>query len=858
VSDRFNRVTAQQAIEKIEIGDKIMAGDDETIIAIIDELTANQSTFSQSSLENFLLSHTDSPENYEKAIAAVLRNQYIVVIADAGGDGNGDGNMAWMAKNGGFEALDDELKESARASYDTWAEKREAGGHDAFSLNEYVNYVQARFEENPEAVSEFSGNNIKYTSTRIISIEKSLIERASTLSERDIGRTIGSESDTKTMNDGQKKAYTAMLSGKLLEVLNGAAGTGKSYVLSKMNIALKNNGKTIIGAMLQGKTAQDFERDSGIKSQTLHSLVLQVESGKKKLDENTVLVVDEAGMIGSEQMNKILGYAEKYGCQVRLVGDKAQVQAVSFGDAFAKVSEQTGVTSLTEIMRQKDLWQKQASESFSRHEIDDGLRAYDEHNQIIEHTNIDDAMDIIAQKVRQLNGKETSLVIAKTNREREIINNLIRDDRIEDGWIDASRSVKIGTINVSSGDKIMFNAPDKFRGVLNGTTGAILSIDEDEETLEKKAKVLLDTGKIIEMNDGDGLAVQYGYAVTINKSQGATVDKAFVLASDKMTKNDIYVAMTRHKQSCELHYSREDFETEKTSARQNLYKALSKKAVKAFAGDKEETEVTNNVVQQLMKEHATEKLIERDAQRTSIKKIESEIDVERLMYKLQKTHGVDVEKYQIDENGKIIAGSKSYKPIEFLTDEMHLDYKKQAMQILRETYSEQVRDVHIEKQKPATKTERKNFADYIVERKNQRSNEMSCASAEYRIEKKAAYKDIDKIEVAQVKFDARKKEIALEFDKPNRELLDQFRIERKEAMSAVEPLNHTKAIVVAHEKNKPAMDAIEKPANTVNIEDTTTTIKHDEPVVEPVVMDDEKETEEEKEIRRQLNQQRMR
>ena len=131
---------------------------------------------------------------------------------------------------------------------------------------------------------------------------------------------------------------------------NGAAGTGKSYVLAAAREALEADGLRVIGAALQGKTADDMQRDAGITSRTLHSLFSGVERGTITLDAKTVLVIDEAGMVGSRQMEKLLGHAQAAGARVRLVGDAWQLHAVDAGDAFRAVSREAAAANRLESL----------------------------------------------------------------------------------------------------------------------------------------------------------------------------------------------------------------------------------------------------------------------------------------------------------------------------------------------------------------------------------------------------------------------------------------------------------------------------------------------------------------------------
>lgn len=73
--------------------------------------------------------------------------------------------------------------------------------------------------------------------------------------------------------------------------------------------AFEMDGVRVIGAALQGKTADDMQRDVGIDGRTLHSLLGALEKGAVQLDSRTFVFIDEAGMVGSRQLEKVLNFA---------------------------------------------------------------------------------------------------------------------------------------------------------------------------------------------------------------------------------------------------------------------------------------------------------------------------------------------------------------------------------------------------------------------------------------------------------------------------------------------------------------------------------------------------------------------
>ena len=736
-SERLNKITAAQVAENLDEGDRIAQGDEETIRAALDALTYNQSSFSGSELESYLLQRTGGEEDYEKALAAVLRNDYLSIVATP------------------------------------------EGGR-------------------------------RYTTSRILDIERALIDRTEKMAAGQGRAAEGNEQDKEMMNEGQGAAYDALISSDLINVVNGAAGTGKSFVLAKANLAWKAAGKKVYGAILQGKTAQDLMRDSGIESRTIHSFLMRLETGSVKLDADSVVVIDEAGMVGSEQLNKLLGHCHDAGCQIRLVGDVAQVQAVTFGAAFDKISDRVKVTKLTEIMRQgshiKDRqseeykkleWMRKASEDFSQYKVTEALEAYDAHGMITETETRDGAIDFIVELVR---AEKNALIIAKRNSDRRILNHLVRENRIEDGLVDDSVAINAAGIRLGKGDRVMFTAPNKDLGVLNGTQGVI------ERVTGKSAFVKIDSGDLVEIAHGDDdIQLTYGYAVTVNKSQGASELAAFGLADPSMTRNDAYVTMTRHRERCRLVYAREDF-----ADKQQLFKSLNRHSVKEFVGDQDEQRVDGNIVDRLLNEHSKSQILTREASRVSRKKIDAELEPERLLIMLEKSHGLDFEKYQV-EGGKIKAGSRALSPLEFLTDEMHMN-PSEALPKLREAYRLQLEKAYLDRDAKPSKTERKEFAQWLEQREEKAKKILAGLTEKARAKKRRTADPEIKAEIDK-RLAEERKEVKKLFEKPNRELFEDFRKEKRyeEQIQQAEKQTSPPAAEVEkqQEEKQPAAPAVE-------------------------------------------------
>ena len=153
----------------------------------------------------------------------------------------------------------------------------------------------------------------------------------------------------------------------------GLAGAGKSTLLAAARVAWESNGSRVIGAALAGKAAEGLEDSSGIRSRTLASWELAWTSGRELLERGAVLVIDEAGMVSSQQMARVLKIAEDARAKVVLVGDAMQLQPIQAGAAFRAITERIGFAELAGVRRQREEWARVASRLFARGDFEKGL-----------------------------------------------------------------------------------------------------------------------------------------------------------------------------------------------------------------------------------------------------------------------------------------------------------------------------------------------------------------------------------------------------------------------------------------------------------------------------------------------------
>lgn len=401
-----------------------------------------------------------------------------------------------------------------------------------------------------------------------------------------------SHSKGRVVEAEQEQAYKVLTSKERIVSVNGAAGTGKSFVLESVNDAYKRAGYNVQGLALQGVTSESMERDSGIQSRTFASMIAKLdteqEQGKKSSFNNkTVIVIDEAGMVGSRDMERILAEAEKQGSMVRMVGDQRQLNAVSAGASFERIQDtlnDNAKSELKNIVRQNDEQHCEASRAFAKHDIESGLKTHEKLGNIKGHATIDEARNHVVANWAQ--GEGSKIMLAHTRADVKAMNESARAIMREQGHLkgeDVKVTTKDGNISLAQGEQIAFGTPNKQIGVVNGTRGTIESIEQTKDghmlNVEVGSKEKSDV-KRVNLNEYND--IKHNYATTVHKAQGVTVDRAYVLTSDSMSANLTYVANTRHKEELQIHYSKEQFKDVEDMGRK-----LSKAEEKTFSADYE-------------------------------------------------------------------------------------------------------------------------------------------------------------------------------------------------------------------------------------------------------------------------------
>ncbi|BBE00529.1 Ti-type conjugative transfer relaxase TraA (plasmid) [Sphingobium amiense] len=506
--------------ERVEDHARIARENGEKIIAnpqiALDAITRQQATFTRRNLAQFAFRHSDGKDQFDQVMGAVRASPELVAL---GKDGRGE---------------------------------------DRFTSRDMIETEQ-RLERAGDRLGERTGHGLPAAS-----LQRGLDAAGSG------GLVLG---------DQQQDALAHITGQNDLAIVVGYAGTGKSAMLGVARDEWERAGYQVRGAALSGIAAEGLEGGSGIASRTIASMEYQWNQGRELLGPRDVLVIDEAGMIGTRQMERVLSEAERAGAKVVLVGDAEQLQAIEAGAAFRALAERHGAAEINEVRRQHEDWQKEATRALATGRTGEAVHAYERHGMVHAAETREQARSDLVDRwdaQRVADPDQTRIILTHTNAEVRDLNLAARDRLRDAGELgaDVRVSAERGAREFAQGDRIMFLKNERGLGVKNGTLGRIERVSPDSMA------VRLDDGRSVAFDLKDYAHVDHGYAATIHKSQGVTVDQAHVLATPGMDRHSAYVALSRHRDGVQLHYGRDDF-----ADLASLTRTLGRERAKDMASD---------------------------------------------------------------------------------------------------------------------------------------------------------------------------------------------------------------------------------------------------------------------------------
>jgi ATP-dependent exoDNAse (exonuclease V) alpha subunit len=350
--------------------------------------------------------------------------------------------------------------------------------------------------------------------------------------------------------------------GDGVAVVVGRAGSGKTWALGLAREAFELDGHQVLGTAPTGIATVGLAEEGFSEARTVDRLLLDLGKDRVALDGRSVLVVDEAAMVGTRKLAPLLGHAARAGAKVVLVGDDRQFASIDAGGGFRALRLRLGASELTVNRRQVEAWEQQAIDDVRAGNLEQAIAAYAEHDRIRAFEARDDRdRALVADWWQAHQAGEQPVIYAHRRAQVDQLNSVCQRLRVEAGQLGPERLV-VGDRSFAVGDVVVLGANARDRlGVVNGTTAVIVDLDLRGRAMtvqsleEEPAKTVRLPGWYLDaqVRPGQSRRVDLAYARTDMRSQGRTERRALLALDGAEDMQGGYVQLTRSTQRTDLY-----------------------------------------------------------------------------------------------------------------------------------------------------------------------------------------------------------------------------------------------------------------------------------------------------------------
>lgn len=372
-------------------------------------------------------------------------------------------------------------------------------------------------------------------------------------------RHLEAAAEGRTLRADQRVSLEHATGAGGLKLIEGRAGTGKSYALAAIREAHRAAGHRVVGLAPTNAVAADLKADGFGEAGTVHAALFALKNGRTAWDRRTVAVVDEAAMLDTRVLGELLAEAKRAGAKVILAGDDRQLASIERGGLFAELRAAHGSAEITEVTRQRAGWQREAARDLAEGRFGRAVAAFDREGAVTWSADGEGARAALVAAWTRDTAAEPSasrFVFAYTNADVDRLNRELRQVRRERGELGSSDhrfETRHGAADFAVGDRVQLTDTDKRLGLHNGNAGTITGIDGATGTIWAR----LDGGRDVSWSAEEFSGFRHGYAGTIYKGQGKTLDHTYLLHTRHWRAAASYVALTRQRETAQVFVDRE-------------------------------------------------------------------------------------------------------------------------------------------------------------------------------------------------------------------------------------------------------------------------------------------------------------
>ena len=369
----------------------------------------------------------------------------------------------------------------------------------------------------------------------------------------------------KSLREDQRAAFEHATAEGGLKIIEGRAGTGKSFTLAAIRDAHHEQGRGVIGLAPTNSVAEDLKADGFARASTVHAELFRLKNGRAIWDKSTVVIVDEAAMLDTRVTRELLVEARRSGAKLILAGDDRQLASIERGGLFSELKQRHGSAEITEVTRQKVDWQRQAARDLAEGNFAEAVSAFAKNGAIRWTEKQDQAREALVERWTAGHGARPAgdalrVRLHQQGRERA-------QRRFARGAAGTRRAVRRGR---SLRDQA------RRRIVRGRRPGAVHRHAQEREDLQRQCRddhrprrahrpftrARLDgpqgaPGREVVWSASEFDGFRHGYAGTIYKGQGKTLDHTYLYHTEHWRQAASYVALTRQRESATIFVARE-------------------------------------------------------------------------------------------------------------------------------------------------------------------------------------------------------------------------------------------------------------------------------------------------------------
>ncbi|MBS1892154.1 MAG: relaxase domain-containing protein, partial [Actinobacteria bacterium] len=405
----------------------------------------------------------------------------------------------------------------------------------------------------------------RYTTERIWELEREALAAAGEMAA-DSGHALADPIVVARVLSGrstisaEQRAMVERLTrgGERLVVVVGHAGTGKTYATVAAADAWASCGIEVRVAAPTWRAAGAL-RSEGLPATSVASLLAgldrEVEAGRDPLRRDSVLLIDEAGMVDSATLARLIGHAREADAKLVLIGDPAQLGEIEAGGLFGSLVSRTDPVFLEEVIRHEHELDRANARRIREGRGAEAVEAYRSEGRVVVAPDPEVRREeMVRDWWRSYSGGEDALMIAKRNVEVARLNALARGLMKAEGRL-GEREIEVGDAGFAAGDQVITRINDHKARIYNRERWLIESVDREAGRVAMVGvdasgrRAVVDADYLGRVNPSDGSpALQHAYAATTYQAQGSTVDRAYVMADPSMDRQEMYVAASRSRE----------------------------------------------------------------------------------------------------------------------------------------------------------------------------------------------------------------------------------------------------------------------------------------------------------------------